>query len=591
MSCTATREPSDAKLTYQWYCNGMKISGATSATYTYTVPADNEDANETYEFYCIATATRNGKDNTLKSNVLTLKVSREYSISVDADVSNATYTVGQSPKMSATVRYKGSTISASVSWKLLDKNGKELGSNSNIATISSNGTITTKATGEADGQKITVQAQYTKDGYTYTGSKTITLKPASAGTVTMAAGTGSNIKASTIQTKVKGALGSNSAAAVYVKFGSPSGCTLTKSSGSSTAVGTANCYFSTTSGQKLSDVYVKLNNNATSGSVEYTAYDSNDNALVTGKISFTSESGNGGVTAVGISLKDADVLELIGEEFANVSEEVDYIKFDTIDTKKARLLDGYKGIVKIDSAKDVTDSTKYFLSGSSDNVEDLYLLPRTDFYGTIKIDYTAYSSRNKSLGEGTLTFEVVKKTSSSNFTDVTNANVGSWAADAIDFMAENELVGGVGNKKFNPTGTMTRGDFVLILYRMAGEPSVAGVNNPFNDVKTGDYFYNAVMWAYKNSVVGGMGAGKFAPKNNISREQIASILYRYSGATKATGSLNAFTDASKVSGYAVDPMKWAVGAGIIGGSNNKLDPQGNATRAQVVVMLHRFLNK
>lgn len=241
----------------------------------------------------------------------------------------------------------------------------------------------------------------------------------------------------------------------------------------------------------------------------------------------------------------------------------------------------------------MTSSDKFYLKNSSsvDGVEDLYLLPRTDYYGAITLSYTAYSSSNKSLGEGKLTFTVTRKTASSKFTDVTSANVGSWAADAIDFMATNGLVGGVGNNKFNPTGTMTRCDLVLIMYRMAGEPSVADVTNPFTDVNTSDYFYKAVLWAYKNGVVNGTGANTFSPKKNITREQIASILYRYSGATTATGSISSFDDAGKVSDYAATAMKWAVGAGIIGGSNNKLDPQGNATRAQVAVMLHRFLNK
>lgn len=590
MSCTATREPAEASLSYQWYRDGVRISGATSASYTYTVPTDTEDSNETYEFYCIATASRNGKENTLKSNVLTLKVSREYSVAVDADVSSATYTVGQSPKMTATVRYKGNAVNANVSWKLLDANGKDL--SSNIAAISTAGVITTKATGDGEGQKITVQAQYSYGGYTYTGTKTITLNPASVGKITLAAGGGAYLKSTTIQSKIKSALASGITAS-YVKFGSQSSCTLTKGSSSSASKITTSdkCYFSTTSGTKLSDVYVTLSSKATSGSVKYTAYDSNDNAVAAGTISFDDESADGSITPTGIAFDDADVIDMINEEFAGESTAVDYVKFDKVDSKKARLLDGYKTIATVDSAKDVTSDTKYYLKGSSDNVEDLYLLPRTDYYGTIEIDYTAYSSSNKALGDGTLTFTVTRRTSSAKFSDVTSSNVGSWAADAIDFMEANNLVGGTGANKFSPNGTMTRCDLVLILYRMAGQPSVAGVENPFNDVKTGDYFYNAVMWAYKNGVVGGTGGGKFSPKSNVSREQIAAILYRYSGATTATGSLNAFTDAKTVSTYAETAMKWAVGAGIIGGSNNKLTPKASATRAQVAVMLHRFLNK
>ena len=584
LECEAKAEPSSATLSYQWYCNDKKIDKATSKSYTFTVPAN--EATSKYNFTCEVSVTYKGKTSTDMSQPATLTVSRDCTIDLKADKTSA-YTVGQSPKITAKVVYKNSTVSnPSLTWKLLDADGKEL--KSEIATISSSGVIATKATGNAEGQKITVQAQYAKDGYTYTGTTTITLKAASAATITMSIGDGATIKSTTVQSKAKDAVKSSSNVTLsYVKFGTPKNCTLTKSSGSSSAIGSTACYFSTTSGQKLSDVYVTLANGASTGSVSYTVYDNNDNTVATGTINFDSSS-TGSITCLGIDFADANAAELIAEEFP----EAEYVKFNALDVKYGRLLLGYKGIVEIDSAKDVKDSDKYYLKNSSsvDGVEELYLLPRTDYYGAINISYTAYSS-SKALGEGTLTFTVVRKTASSKFTDVTSANVGSWAADAIDFMADNSLVGGVGNNKFNPTGTMTRCDLVLIMYRMAGQPSVTGVENPFTDVNTNDYFYKAVLWAYKNGVVNGTGADTFSPKKNITREQIASILFRYSGATTASGSLTSFTDAGSVSDYATTAMKWAVGAGIIGGSNGKLDPQGNATRAQVAVMLHRFLNK
>ena len=596
-TCTAKVDPSDCKLAYQWYKDGTPISGATSSTYTFTVPESSKDSSDTYKFTCNVTATRNNTTSApLESNTVTLNVSRDYAIELTADSSNAAYTVGQTPKVTATVyKYdngKKTTVSnpGSMSWELLDTStGKAI--DSKIATISGSGnsaTVTTKATGKADGQKITVQVTVRLDGYIYSGKKDITLSAASAGAIKMSVGAGATIKSTTVQSKAKDAVKSSSNVTLsYVKFGTPKNCTLTKSSGSSSAIGSTACYFSTTSGQKLSDVYVTLANGASTGSVSYTVYDNNDNTVATGTINFDSSS-TGSITCLGIDFSDAEAVEMIAEEFP----EAEYVKFNALDVKYGRLLLGYKGIVEIDSAKDVKDSDKYYLKNSSsvDGVEELYLLPRTDYYGAINISYTAYSS-SKALGEGTLTFTVVRKTASSKFTDVTSANVGSWAADAIDFMADNSLVGGVGNNKFNPTGTMTRCDLVLIMYRMAGQPSVTGVENPFTDVNTNDYFYKAVLWAYKNGVVNGTGADTFSPKKNITREQIASILFRYSGATTASGSLTSFTDAGSVSDYATTAMKWAVGAGIIGGSNGKLDPQGNATRAQVAVMLHRFLNK
>ena len=598
-TCKAEAEPSDCRLAYQWYKDGTPISGATAATYTFTVPDSSKDSSTAYKFTCNVTATRNGTTSApLESNAVTLTVSRDYSIELAADASSGAYTVGQSPKITATVyKHNGSSKTAvsnpgSMSWELLDTlTQKAL--DSKLATVSGSGTsatVTTKATGSAGGQKITVRVTAKLDGFTYTGTKEITLSAASAGEIKMSVGDGAALKATAIQNKVKEAVKSSTSVTLsYVKFDTPRNCSLSKSSGSSTAIGTTACYFSTTSAQKLSDVFVKLSSGASSGSVAYTVYDNNDNAVATGTLSFDGAASSDSITCLGISFSGADAAKMIVEEYPDA----EYVKFSALDARYGRLLLGYRGIVEIADAKNVKDTDKYYIKNSSsvDGVDELYLLPRTDYYGAITVKYTAYSSADKSLGDGTLTFTVVRKTASSKFTDVTSANVGSWAADAIDFMAGNGLVGGTGNNKFSPTGTMTRCDLVLIMYRMAGQPSVTGVENPFSDVTSTDYFYKAVLWAYKNGVVNGTGANTFSPKKNITREQIASILFRYSGATTATGSLTSFTDAGSVSDYATTAMKWAVGAGIIGGSNGKLNPQGNATRAEVAVMLHRFLNK
>lgn len=240
----------------------------------------------------------------------------------------------------------------------------------------------------------------------------------------------------------------------------------------------------------------------------------------------------------------------------------------------------------------VRSSYAYYLSPSSRDeydLDDVFFVPAAgQTKATIRFD--VYSGKTK-VDSGSVTFSIKGKTSSSVFTDVTYANTGSWAADAVDFMNANSLIYGTGKNHFNPTGTMTRGDLVLILYRLAGRPSVSGVKNPFTDVKSSDYYYDAVLWAYANSVVNGTGRSTFSPKKNVTREQLAAILYRYSGTPTTSGRLTSFTDADNVSSYATNAMKWAVGAGIITGSGSKLDPQGSATRAQVAAMLHRYLTK
>lgn len=164
-------------------------------------------------------------------------------------------------------------------------------------------------------------------------------------------------------------------------------------------------------------------------------------------------------------------------------------------------------------------------------------------------------------------------------------------------MYGNGLVNGISTKNpnvFGPGQNMTRAMLVTILYRAAGEPSVAGITNKFTDNKQNQYYYEPVLWASSKGIVNGATATTFDPDGKITREQIAAILYRYAGSPAASSSaLNGFTDQSAVSSYAVTAMQWAVGNGIITGVSTNgrttLSAKNNATRAQVSVMLHRFL--
>lgn len=117
------------------------------------------------------------------------------------------------------------------------------------------------------------------------------------------------------------------------------------------------------------------------------------------------------------------------------------------------------------------------------------------------------------------------------------------------------------------------------------------MSNPFTDVKSTDYYYEAVLWAYRNNVVNGTSTTTFGPKGKITREQIASILWRLAGKPVYSASLRSYTDYASVSDYAYDAMSWAVGSGYVKGSGAKLSPKNNATRAEVAVMLHRYLTK
>ena len=170
-----------------------------------------------------------------------------------------------------------------------------------------------------------------------------------------------------------------------------------------------------------------------------------------------------------------------------------------------------------------------------------------------------------------------------------------WYHEGTDFVIANGLMNGVGDKIFDPNGTLTRAMLVTILYRQEGSPSVAGLKNPFKDVPAGQWYTDAVVWAADNGIVKGMSPTTFAPTVAITREQIAAILYRYSGSEAVSGDLSKYPDAAKVSGYAVDAMIWAVREGVINGNVINgvvvLDPVGNATRTQCATMLARFLTK
>jgi hypothetical protein len=126
--------------------------------------------------------------------------------------------------------------------------------------------------------------------------------------------------------------------------------------------------------------------------------------------------------------------------------------------------------------------------------------------------------RARSIGTGKISFTVTGRTSSSYYYDVTASNTGSWSANAVDFMAYNGLVKGTGNTTYSPYMAMTRAMFVTVLYRAAGEPSVSSIANPFKDVKSGEYYYNAVLWAYRNNIVTGTSGTAFNPDGKITRE-------------------------------------------------------------------------
>jgi hypothetical protein len=180
-------------------------------------------------------------------------------------------------------------------------------------------------------------------------------------------------------------------------------------------------------------------------------------------------------------------------------------------------------------------------------------------------------------------------TNTATFTDVP---ADAWYESAVQYVYEKGLMTGTSSTTFSPTRTTTRAMIVTILYRLEGSPAVSG-SSAFSDVSAGQYYTDAVTWASANGIVTGYSDGRFNPGSLLTRQQLATILYRYAAYkgydVTASTDLSAYTDGASVSDYARTAMAWANGNGLINGTTTTtLTPAGSATRAQVAAILMRF---
>ena len=163
----------------------------------------------------------------------------------------------------------------------------------------------------------------------------------------------------------------------------------------------------------------------------------------------------------------------------------------------------------------------------------------------------------------------------------------AWYAEAVEYVRDNGLMSGTSSTTFSPNGTMTRAMLATTLYREAGSPSVSGTD-AFTDTQDGAWYGDAVLWASQEGVVSGYGNGLFGTNDPVSREQIATILWRYAGSPSADRGQD-FSDEGAISAYAADAVDWARANGIVNGmEGNRFAPQGNATRAQVATILRNY---
>ena len=185
---------------------------------------------------------------------------------------------------------------------------------------------------------------------------------------------------------------------------------------------------------------------------------------------------------------------------------------------------------------------------------------------------------------------VAKDMPKMSFTDVNDID---WYYDAADFVFSRGIMTGMTDTEFGPSVKLSRAQFATILYRMEGEPEVAYDPAAFPDVREGQFYTAPAMWAKSTGVISGYEDGRFGPADEITREQMAVMMYRYANIlrldTSAEGDMNGFPDAGRVSPFAEREVNWAVGAGLIKGDGGNVNPQGTAERAQCATIIMRFM--
>ena len=217
----------------------------------------------------------------------------------------------------------------------------------------------------------------------------------------------------------------------------------------------------------------------------------------------------------------------------------------------------------------------------------------TDRFGqAVAVDQQADGTYTFVMPDGQVTVEVTflqGEAPDLPFSDVTESD---WFYDAVTYAYENGLMDGVGAGLFAPNSETTRAQLVTILYRLAGQPAPSG-DSGFSDVETGTWYTDAVAWAAQNGIVNGVSDTQFAPGDDITREQLAVILYRYATYqgydVSQRADLSGFVDAGTISTYAQEALSWANAQGLVlGFEDDSLRPQGTATRAQIAAVLMRF---
>ena len=327
-------------------------------------------------------------------------------------------------------------------------------------------------------------------------------------------------------------------------------------------------------------------------SIPFTAYGSGSgevSGLITirvvksGAANITYSCSGTGVTFNGTTFRDRCISSIGGT--------LDYVQFDLPDASKGTLYYNYSSAVNHGSK--VTETAKYSLS-SSPYLSYIRFVPRAGFSGTVEIPYTAYNTTGTWF-TGTVVITVSPKTASSTFADVNRSSY-SWAADSVDFLYSNSVTNGTDRTHFSPASNMTRGDFMLMLYRAFSLNSVKGASTASNfaDVPSGSYYATAIAVAKSLGIATGDGVN-FHPDAAITRQEAFTLIYRtmqkvgWSLSNTTGTSITSFKDYGSIASWASTAMTSMVRAGVLIGDNGYLNPAKNISRAEMAVTLHRVL--
>lgn len=343
-------------------------------------------------------------------------------------------------------------------------------------------------------------------------------------------------------------------------------------------------------------------NGSSHDTVEYVSYSANKSSFGTDTITYVASSTSGTLLYVGeIQFKlSSDVSINITNDGSNfqlsdfyTSNESDPVLYITFPKPSAGVVYAYDGNRYVAA----TAATKFYTVSPGDGqyaLTSAFYAPKANDTNPITLKYVAHR-KSGITSSNSMTLNVLSKTSSATFGDV--AGVTGWASNSIDFASKMGLVKGTSTNppKFSPSNTMRRCDFVLMLYRLAGSPTVSGAT--FSDVTSDKYYYDSAVWAFRNNIMRNVTInGLYNPEGAMTRQDFAQILYNYANAigedTSNTGSIRAYADASSVSSNTLEGVTWAVAKGYITSAvagQLYIEPTRAATRAEISTLLHRYL--